>query len=136
MICVKGNVKWFSALSYETLFWYWDAWGRSKWWKRQIVNAGSCVSQYSRVPLPAISKNSLMLLVITLQFINGVLTDVGCDVCPPVSVSSAGNFQDNGHQNTMLCWKINLLSLDVQKVKYRLKIQPEILFVALDGQRT
>lgn len=44
--------------------------------------------------------------------------------------------QDSCHQNMMLFWKINFLSLDVHTVKYRLKFQPEILFVALDGQRT
>lgn len=136
MICVKDNAKWFSVLLYETLFWYWDACGRSKLWKRQIVNAGSSVSQYLSAPLPAISKNSLMLPVVKLQFINSVLIGVGCDICHPVPVSCEGNFQGNCHQNMVLCWKWNFLSLDEQAVEYRLKTQPEILFVALDGHRT
>lgn len=134
MICVKDDVKWFSVLLYETLLWYWNAWRRSKWWKRQIVNAGSSVSWYLNVPLPAISKNSLMLVI--LQFMNGVLIGVGCDICLPVSVSCAGNFQDDFHQNVVLGWKQNFRSLEVQAVKYRLKIQPEILLVALDSHRT
>lgn len=101
---------------------------------KKIVNAGSSVSRYLRVPLPAIGKNSLMPPVVTLKFINGVLIGVGCDVCLPVAASCAGNFQDDCHQNMMLCWKRNFLSL--QRVEYRLNMQLEILFLALDSHRT